>query len=181
MATEAVKAVASAIRDDRHLESLTLQIEDGFTDEAGVTLAEAITTNKTLRRLVLDDILFASNAIRTRASLGAQAYEAFGTMLRVNTSLIYELPDVLFDADACDERDIEHFNQMRIEQRLNKVGRGRLLMPSRASREEWVNALQELHAPNDDDLFEVGCLHSLLQLHPDVCMLELNDTTNPDT
>jgi hypothetical protein len=37
--TEAVKAVASAIREDHHLESLVLRMEDGFTDEAGVALA----------------------------------------------------------------------------------------------------------------------------------------------
>jgi hypothetical protein len=31
---------------DRNLEYLYLRMEDGFTDEAGVTLAEALTVNK---------------------------------------------------------------------------------------------------------------------------------------
>jgi hypothetical protein len=176
-ATEAVKAVASAIRDDRHLEYLVLQMENGFTDEAGVALAEALTINKTLRMLILDDSLFVSDSARTKSSLSAQAYEAFCTMLRVNTSIKLDLPT--FDFDVGDERDVEHFKRMRIEHRLNKVGRGKLLASSQTPREEWVNALQELNAPNADDLFEVSCLYSLLQLHPEMCMLEPNDTTNP--
>jgi hypothetical protein len=175
-ATEAVKAVASAIREDRRLEYLKLQMEDGFTDEAGVALAEALTTNKTLRRLSLNDNLYVSDYIHNKATLGAQAYEAFGTMLRVNTSLKLHLPP--FDADVGDERDIEHFTQMRIEQRLNGVGRGRLLASSQRPREEWVDALQELNAPNDNYYFEVNCLYSLLRLNPLVCLLEFNDTTN---
>jgi hypothetical protein len=164
--TEAVKAVASAIPEDYHLESLTLKMEDGFTDEAGVALAEALEINKDLLLLVLDDSLFASIHVRTKASLGAQAYEAFGTMLRVNTSIKLTLPT--FDDDVGDERDIEHFKQMRIEQRLNKVGRGILLTSSQMPREEWVDALQELNAPNDDERFEVSCLYSLLRLNPSV-------------
>jgi hypothetical protein len=42
---------------------------------------------------------------------------------------------------------------------------------SQTPREEWVDALQELIARNDDDLFEVGCLYSLFQLNPSVCLL----------
>jgi hypothetical protein len=84
-ATEAVKAVASAIREDSSLEHITLDMEDGFTDEAGVALAEAeaLTINKTLRMLFSDDTLWASDPVHTKACLGAQAFEAFGTMLRV--------------------------------------------------------------------------------------------------
>jgi hypothetical protein len=175
--TEAVKAVASAIHEDRHLESLTLRTENGFTDEAGMALAEALTINKTLRMLLLDDNLMSNrDPVHTKAYMGAQAYEAFGAMLRVNTSIELDL-SVLADAVG-DEWDIEKFNQMRIEQRLNKVGRGRLLASSQTSREEWVIALQELNARNDNDLFKVGCLYSLLRLNPSVCLLELNDTTN---
>jgi hypothetical protein len=155
-ATEAVKAVASAIREDRHLEHLVLEMEEGFTDEAGVALAEALTTNKSLRLLRLSDDLFASDYVPTRASLGAQAYEAFGAMFRVNTSINVLFPDVFLD----DEKDIVYFNQMHIEQRMNEVGRGRLLASSQTPREAWVDALQELNAPNDDDLFEVSCLYS---------------------
>jgi hypothetical protein len=177
--TEAVKAVASAIREDHHFEHLTLKMENGFTDEGGVALAEALTVNKTLRVFRMEDDMFDSDIVHTnrKASLGAQAYEAFATMLRVNTSIKLDL--FTCDADVGDERDIEHFNQMRIEQRLNKVGRGRLLVSSQTPREEWVNALQELNSRNDNDLFEISCLYTLLQLHPDVCMLELHHTAIP--
>jgi hypothetical protein len=181
-ATEAVKAVASAIREDRNLESLMLQMEDGFTDEAGVALAEAFTINKTLRMLFLNDTMVSSrDPVHAKAYLGAQAYEAFGAMLRVNTSIELDLPIPPFDDAVVDERDIKHYDQMRIEQRLNEVGRRRLLALSQTTREDWVKTLQELNAPNENYLFEVSCLYSLLQLHPDVCMLELNDTNKPDT
>jgi hypothetical protein len=52
-ATEAIKAVASAIRWDRNLKSLTLQMKNDFTDEAGVALAEALTVNKSLLKVAL--------------------------------------------------------------------------------------------------------------------------------
>jgi hypothetical protein len=156
-ATEAVKAVAGALREDRHLECLALRMEDGFTDEAGVALAEAVTMNTTLRILLLDDLVV-SDPAPTKASLGAQAYEAFGAMLRVNTSIKLDLPT--FDDALGDERDAEHLNQMRMEQQLNEVGRGRLLVSSQTPREDWVDALQKLNAPNVDDLFEVSCLYS---------------------
>jgi hypothetical protein len=174
-ATEAIKALASAIREDRHLEGLVLRMEDGFTDEAGVALAEALTTNKTLLKLVLDDNFYSVHT-NNKATLGAQAYEAFGTMLRVNTSIELDLP--VFDADVDDQRLVDYRNLMLIEQRLNEVGRGRLLVSSQTPREEWVEALQELNAPNDDDLFVVSCLYSLLRLNPSICLLELNDTNN---
>jgi hypothetical protein len=173
-ATEAVKAVASAIREDRHLESLELAMEDGFTDEAGVALAEAFTINNTLPLLLLDDEI--CNPVHTKAYLGAQAYEALGTMLRVNTSI--ELVHPMFDAAAGDERDTEHFHQMRIEQRLNEVGLGRLLASIQTPIEEWVHALKDLNVSNDDDLFEVGCLYSLLRLNPSIFIFDLNDTAN---
>jgi hypothetical protein len=177
-ATEAFKAVASAIREDRHLESLELGIEDGFTDEAGVALAEALTTNKTLQRLILDDSLFASARVPTKAYLGVKAYEAFGAMLRVNNSIELNLPLPPFDDAVGDQKLYDSRNQLRIEQRLNKAGRGRLLTSSQTPREEWVEALQELSAPNDNDPFEVGCMYSLLQLNPLVCLSKLNDTPN---
>jgi hypothetical protein len=44
-ATEGVKAIVSAIRLDRNLEHLHLRMQNGFTDEAGVALAEALTVN----------------------------------------------------------------------------------------------------------------------------------------
>jgi hypothetical protein len=170
-ATEAVKAVASAIREDRNLECLELGIEDGFTDEAGVALAEALKINRTLHLLILDDDVLASDLVRTKAYLGAQAYEAFGAMLRVNTSIELNVPT--FDANF---GAIEPFDQMHIEMRLNEVGRGRLLASSQTPREEWIIALQELNSPNVEEyLFEVGCLYSLLRLNPSVCLLEIND------
>lgn len=79
-ASEAVKAIASVIRLDHNLESLWLSMRDCFTDEAVVALAEALTVNKTLRKITL------------RGVLSAPAYEAFCAMLRVNTSLALELP-----------------------------------------------------------------------------------------
>jgi hypothetical protein len=97
-------------------------------------------------------------------------------MLRVNTSIKLDLP--VFDADVDDQRLADSRNQMLIEQRLNEVGRGRLLASSQTPREEWVEALQELSAPNDNDPFEVGCMYSLLQLNPLVCLSKLNDTPN---
>jgi hypothetical protein len=126
----------------------------------------------------MEDDMFDSDIVHTnrKASLGAQAYEAFATMLRVNTSIKLDL--YTCDADVGDEKDIEHFRQMLIELQMNEVGRGILLASSQTPREDWVNALQELNALNDDDLFEISCLYSLLQLHPDVCMLEINHTGN---
>jgi hypothetical protein len=159
-ATEAVKAVASAIRLDRNLEHLQLQMQNGFTDEAGVALAEALTVNTTLRK-----ICYGHNKV----TLGAPSYEAFAAMLRVNTNLVLNLPRL--DTVACDETLVNHYNQMRIEQRLNKVGRGRLLAPSNHTRtEEWVDALHKLSAcaENDDPSFDVSCLYSLLRLNPAV-------------
>jgi hypothetical protein len=110
--------------------------------------------------------------------LGVQAYEAFGAMLRVNTSIELNLPVPPIDDAVGDQKLDDSRNQLLIEQRLNEVGRGRLLASSQTPREEWVDALQELNAPNDNDLFEVGCMYSLLQLNPSVCLLELNNSTN---
>jgi tagatose-1,6-bisphosphate aldolase len=90
-ATEAVKAAASAILLDQNLEHVTLQMENGFKDEAGVALAKALTVNKTLRKITLSVDPFRFQ-VHNRVALGAPAYEAFSAMLRVNTSLVLELP-----------------------------------------------------------------------------------------
>jgi hypothetical protein len=58
-------------------------MENGFTDEAGVALAEALTVNKTLRMIPLSE-----------ATLGIQACEAFNAVLRVNTSIVLNLPSI---------------------------------------------------------------------------------------
>jgi hypothetical protein len=171
-ATEAVKAIASAIREDHNLDHLTLQMKNGFTDEAGVALAEALAVNTTLSIITLSVILYDRNA-DNRAALGASAYEAFTTMLRVNANLVLEVPP--FDNAVGDQRLIDSRNQMRIEQRLNEVGRGRLLSSSQTAREEWVDALDtlnELNSYNVDESpeFIVSCLYSLLRLYPATCM-----------
>jgi hypothetical protein len=169
--TVAVKAVASAIRKDHHLESLELRMENGFTDEAGVTLAEALKINKTLRMLILDDGWWDGDPVHSKPSLGAQAYEAFGAMLRVNASIELNLPP--FDDAVGDQRLVDSCNQMRIEQGLNNVGRGRLLSSSLTTRKEWVDALHELSSNVVDEAsaFRVSCLYSVLRSNPTaVCM-----------
>jgi hypothetical protein len=167
-ASETVKALATAIRLDQKLKDFTLRMKDGFTDEAGVALAEALTVNKTLRKITLFTTALVGN--RNTDLLGANTYEAFSAMLRVNTSLLMELSP--FDDAGADERIVDFRNQMRIEQGLNKVGRGRLLASNQTPRQEWVDALDELNSSLVDETpeFNVSCLYSLLQLHPDVCM-----------
>jgi hypothetical protein len=169
--TEAVKAIASAIRLDRNLEHLTLIAMNDSTDEAdeaAVALAEALTVNENLRILTLSE-----------ATLGAQAYDAFSAMMRVNTSLVLKLPP--FDDNIGDQRLVDSRNQMVIEQQLNDVGRGRLLSSSQTTRKEWVDALSDLNTDsdvNETPEFNVSCLYSLLRLNPSVCLLDLNHTTN---
>ncbi len=93
-------------------------------------------------------------------------------MLRVNTSLPLKLPPL--ESAVADERLIDSRNQMLIEQRLNKVGRGRLLASRQTTREQYVDALHELKSYNADDspAFQVSCLYSLLRLKPSAaCML----------
>jgi hypothetical protein len=176
-ATEAVKAVARAILLDQHLEHLTLKMENGFTDEAGVALAEALlTVNKTLRKITLSVDFFIDYFDDPRPhktdTLGVQAYEAFSAMLRVNTSLVLELPPFEFETDGVDERLFESYNQMVIECRLNQVGRGRLMASRQTTRQEYTDALNGLNSDSVDDppAFRVSCLYSLLRLHPAVCM-----------
>jgi hypothetical protein len=170
-ATEAVQAIASAIQMDRNLEHLTLKMEDGFTDEAGVALAEALTVNKTLHEITLSTHARTSQHVTYRATLGAKAYDAFGAMLRVNTSIILKLPPVE-PACADDETLRESRKQMLIEQRLNRVGRGRLMASSQTTRAEYVDALNDLNSYNVDKspAFQVSCLYSLIRLHPSTCM-----------
>jgi hypothetical protein len=166
-ATEAVQAVASAIRMDQNLESLMLRMNNGFTDEAGVALAEALTVSTTLRKIILNTDTGRSRNDHNLETLGSQSYEAFAAMLRVNASLVLELPP-LDTAALCDERLGKQYDQMRIEQLLNKVGRARLLVSSQMTKEEWVDALVELSSYNvyDSPAFRVSCLYSLLRLNP---------------
>jgi hypothetical protein len=158
-ATEAVQAVVSAIRRDCNLKHLTLESFHSFTNEESVALAEALTVNTTLRMINF-----------SQATLSAPGYEALSAMLRVNTSLVLQLP--LFETDGADTKLLESRNQMVIEARLNRVGRGRLLASRQTRREEYVDALHELDSYNVDDspAFQVSCLYSLLRLCPAVCM-----------
>jgi hypothetical protein len=132
-------------------------------------VAEALTVNKTLLVITLDDTMIASDHVHTKARLGAQSYDALSAMLRVNTSLELELPP--FETDGADERLVDSRKMLYIEQRLHEVGRGRLLASSsQTTREEWVDALHTLNCynvddPDDDDpdSFGVSCLYSLLK------------------
>jgi hypothetical protein len=92
-------------------------------------------------------------------------------MHRINANLVLELPR--FDIATHDETLINHYNQMRIEQRLNQVGRGRLLASNETAREEWVDALHELSSSDsfgldDSPALRISCLYSLLLLNPDI-------------
>jgi hypothetical protein len=171
-ATEAVQALAGAIQMDRNLEHITLRMENGFTNEAGIALAEALTVNKTLRKIKLyTDVRLPLQQVHNQATLGVKAYEAFSAMLRVNTNLVLKLPP--FETAGADEMLRESHDQLRIEQRLNNVGRGRLLASRQMTGGQWVDALHELNSGNVDDspAFRVSCLYSLLRLHPAVlCM-----------
>jgi hypothetical protein len=71
-ATEAVQAVASVIRLDCNLENLALEVENSFSDEAGVALVEALMVNKTLRWIILAIDCFPYRP--HRATLGTPAY-----------------------------------------------------------------------------------------------------------
>jgi hypothetical protein len=119
-----------------------------------------------------------------KAALGAPVYEALSAMLRVNTSLILKLTPLKTDeTNVANERLIQSYNQMIIEQLLNRFGRGRLLTSSNyTTREDWVNALHELsiypNNVNDAGAFQVSCLYSLLRLQPAICMLRVDDSSD---
>jgi hypothetical protein len=175
--TEAVKAVASATRSNPPLEHLTLEMETGFTDEVGVALAEALTFNKTLCCITLSDDSVFNRPPTKFETLGVPAYEAFSAMLRVNTSIDLNFPP--FDsASSGDESLRKSHDQMRIEQRLNYVGRGELLSSSQTTKGEWVDALHELDSCGYDEspTFQVSCLYSLLQLDPGMCFGDANNS-----
>jgi hypothetical protein len=159
-ATEAINAVVKVIQLDCNLEDLGLEMGYAFTNEAGAALAKALTVNTTLRMITLSSLV----------AFTAPTYEAFSAMLRVNTSLVLKL--LPLKTDGADAKLLESRNQMVIEQRLNKVGRGRLLASRLTTREEYVDALHELGSYDVDDspAFQVSCLYSLLRLCPAVCM-----------
>jgi hypothetical protein len=102
-------------------------------------------------------------------TFGVPAYAALTAMLRVNTKIVMEFPS--FETDGADERLCESRDQLRIEERLNCVGRGRLLASRQTTREDYVVALDYLNFINGDDspAFQVSCLYSLFLLQPAVC------------
>lgn len=125
-------AVVDEIRQGRcQVEDLILQMRTGFTDKAGVAWEEALTVNTTLRRITL---LSDSDDEPNAAVLGVLAYEAFSAMLRVNTGLNLKFP-IVKHATA-NERLFDYRKRLNIEQRLNKVGRGRLMASRQTTREE---------------------------------------------
>jgi hypothetical protein len=170
--TEAVKAIACAIRLDCNLERLRLDMKNSFTNEGAVALAEALTVNRALRKITLSDTpcrrRLRCGQVRDANTLSSPGYDAFSAMLCVNTSLVLELPTFT----GGDERIVDSRNQVRIEQRLNHVGRGRLLSSSQTPREEWVDALYALNSSNVDETpdFNISCLYRLLRLNPATCM-----------
>jgi hypothetical protein len=180
-ATESIVAIANAIKLQRHgsLESLTLQMGNGFTDKATMAVADALTVNQTLRKVSLTDkVRPYFEHVETKDCMGAQAYEAFSKMLQVNTSvnLYVPAPNCRAASACCKVRTKlarEHYRQLCIEQRLNTVGRGNLLASSPTTREAWVNALHDLNTRDNDDhpSFHLGSLYTLLQLNPAVCEL----------
>jgi hypothetical protein len=146
-------------------------LENGFTDEAGMALAETLTVNKTLRKIDLSASVCSHRKVRNKATLGTHSYEAFAAMLRDNVNLVLKLRPL--ETTGKDARLLECRNQIRIEERLNHVGRGRLVASVQTTREEWVDALHDLNSKdvNDPRAFGVSCLYSLLRLNPSVvCM-----------
>jgi hypothetical protein len=94
---------------DHNLKHLTLEMENGYNDEAGVALAEALTVNQTLREIILSVIPSrGDHYVYNKASLGDQSYKAFSAMLRVNTNLLLDLPfGMAAYGAACDQMVIE--------------------------------------------------------------------------
>jgi hypothetical protein len=120
--------------------------------------------------------------VHSKAALGASAYETFSAMMRVNIPRTLNLPPYGVPVAGADERLVESHEQMLIEQRLNKVGRGRLLSSRQTTRGEYVNALHELDSFNVDyrngspDL-NISCMYILLRLNPAICLLKLDGTS----
>jgi hypothetical protein len=124
-ATESVKTIASVIRENRNLEALMLRMENAYTDEAGAeALAEALTVIKTLCKIKLSEDCFDCN-VENKSGLSASTYDAFNAMLRAKTRLTLRPPP--FKSASADRRLRDARKQMVIEQRLNTVGRGRLV------------------------------------------------------
>ena len=77
-------------------------MEDGFADDAVAALAEACTVNKAMRRITFS-LKCVHASLHYKVESGATTYEAFGAMLRGNTSLNLEVPSF---GDAFDDEKI---------------------------------------------------------------------------
>ena len=164
------EALARAVGQNRHLQSLTLRVGTGFTDALGVALAQALQVNTTLKELVMVDQW--DYGFRTTDHMNISAYQALRNMLRVNTNVVLQVPDL----DARWSPDLvdmvrPHYDRMLIEMRLNAAGRGGLMLGSQASKAAWVKTLHELIV-QDDDVLQVDCLYTLLKLNPSICQLD---------
>jgi hypothetical protein len=171
-------ALARAVGQNHHLESLTLQLGTGFTDAIGVALAQALQVNTTLQELVLIEQW--DNGFRGTDLMDIAAYQALRKMLRVNTSVVLKLPVRIkvYEWGGTPPDSVRpYYDRMRIEMRLNAAGRGGLMLAdSQVSRAAWVNTLHELLTLDDDvhrdiDDLRVDCVYTLLKLNPSLCLI----------
>lgn len=168
----AIQELAEAIQQDQHLLRLRLEMCNGYTDKAGVALAKAIQINTTLRHVDLDENGGCGEASGdTRNSMGVKAYKALTAMAVTRSDLKLGVPAVDRGASNADK---EQFAKMRIELRLNAVGRRELLVTSPTTREAWVNGLLQLNADScqENHDIKVDCLFTFLLLNPTVCQLD---------
>jgi hypothetical protein len=167
-------AVAEAIRVNRcNVQRLTMTMAVAIDhDEVSLAFANALRTNTCLRYLTL-----------SYSGLSVRANEAFSTMLRENTNVVVNIErGTLQPGDPT----FDSFQQVRIEQLLNQVGRGGLLSLSQTST-EWVDALNELNllskctcpcSPcicHNTPAFHVSCMYSLLRMYPSALFGEGSD------
>jgi hypothetical protein len=166
----AIVGLAQAVKHDQHLQRLRLEMCNGYTDKAGVALAEAVQINTTLRLVDLDENGSCGEASGdTRNSMGFSAYKAFTTMVVARSDHL-ELGVPAADKGAS-IADKDQYDKMRIELRLNAVGRRQLLATSPTTRDAWVNALLELNSDEENCDIKVDCLYTFLLLNPTVCQL----------
>jgi hypothetical protein len=171
---KAIGALATAIQQDEHLVRLRLEMCNGYTDDAGVALAEAMRLNTVLRHVDLDENGGCGEASGdTRNTMGCTAYKALTAMAVTRSDLKLGVPVVDKSASTADK---EQYARMRIELRLNAVGRRQLLATSPTTREAWVNGLVKLNTRSTDAQgnrnIQVDCLYTFLLLNPTVCHLD---------
>jgi hypothetical protein len=164
-------SLARAVGQNRHLQSLTLRLGTGFTDDLGVALAQALQVNTSLKELILVDQW--DYGFRTTDHMNIAAYQALRNMLRVNTSVVLKIPnfDTRWSPGLADSL-VRSYYRMLIEMRLNAAGRGGLMLGSQASKAAWVRTLHELIVQDNDDDSQVDCLFTLLKLNPSICQLD---------